>query len=139
MHQIEHFSTLTVGPPQRLQFFNQIARQAYEGTRVTSEDAMFAAEMWRWRLGDLTMIRPRSPGATVERSWRVDEGEHTHLVLHIQHRGRTRIRQCGREAELNAGDMEINFAPEHYRLDLTGPNDILSVDMPAQPVLDRVP
>ena len=61
------------------------------------------------------------------------------LVLHIQQRGCTRFKQSGREAQLRPGDMEINFAPKHYRLDLTGPNDLLAVDMPASPLLDRVP
>ena len=140
MNQIERFSTAGMNAAHRLPFWNQIAEQAFVGTRVRSDDPLFIAEMWRWRLGDIVMLRPRSPSATVERSASdADGGDPSdRLVLHIQHRGRSRFRQGAREAELSAGDMEINFSPKHYRLDLAGPNDILSVDMPAQPLMARV-
>lgn len=141
MDSIERFSTTVLQAPRRLQFWNEITAQAYVGTRVYSDDSKFVAEMWRWRVGDIVMLRPRSPSAVVERGTSGQSGPDSsrRLVLHIQQRGRTQFRQAGREAQLRAGDMEINFAPRHYRLDLAGPNDLLSVDMPAAPVLDRVP
>lgn len=141
MDSIERFSTTVLQAPRRLQFWNEITAQAYAGTRVHSDDSKFVAEMWRWRVGDIVMLRPRSPSAVVERGTSGLSGPDgaRRLVLHIQQRGCTRFRQAGREAQLRAGDMEINFAPRHYRLDLAGPNDLLSVDMPAAPVLDRVP
>ena len=139
MHQMERFSTLMMKPQQRLRFWNEIASQAFAGTKIHSDDPLFRAEMWRWRLGELVMLRPRSPQATVERNLDLAKGDPSHIVLHIQHRGRTRLSQDGRQAELSAGDMEVNFAREHYRLDLRDSNDILSVEMPAEPVLDRVP
>jgi AraC-like DNA-binding protein len=141
MDSIERFSTAVLQAPRRLQFWNEITAQAYAGTRVHSDDSKFVAEMWRWRVGNIIMLRPRSPSAVVERGTSGRSGPDTsrRLVLHIQQRGCTRFRQAGREAQLRAGDMEVNFAPRHYRLDLAGPNDLLSVDMPATPVLDRVP
>jgi AraC-like DNA-binding protein len=141
MDRIERFSTAVLQAPRRLQFWNEITDQAFKDTRVYSDDAQFVAEMWRWRVGDIIMLRPRSPSAVVERGGSVPAGSDSssRLVLHIQQRGCTQFRQAGREAQLHAGDMEINFARRHYRLDLAGPNDLLAVDMPASPVLDRVP
>lgn len=137
MQPVEHLSTLTLTPTQRLPIWNEIAAQVFPGTNVLSDDPVFAAEMWHWRLGDLTLMRPLTPRGHVHRQ--ASTTPTSHLVLHIQHRGQTRYKQRGHIAELGSGDMNLNCTHEPYHVELSAGNELLCVEFPAQPLLERVP
>ncbi|WP_321393710.1 helix-turn-helix domain-containing protein [Emcibacter sp.] len=139
MGSVQILSTRSLKPPHRLRFWNEIAKEAYSGTHIESDDDRFEAELWRWKLQDLVMIRPRAPRSIVRREATSGGLPSDKLVLHLQHHGKSRFRQGLHEFELMAGDMEINPADSLYSLDVSDRNDMLSVELPIAPLLEKVP
>jgi len=136
MSLIEHFSTATVAQGDRLDYWNRLTNETYPGTLVDQRRDAFEAEMRRWTLGDLTMIRPRSCGSLVQR--RPTGSSPEAIVLHVQHSGRSRHEQCGRVAELGVGDFVLSSANEPYRIDLRS-HEFLVVEMPRSGLEARLP
>ncbi|NBC36706.1 helix-turn-helix domain-containing protein [Novosphingobium sp. FSY-8] len=136
MSQIERFSTADVADCDRLDFWNRLTDQTYPGTLVDRRHAHFEAEMLRWTLGDLTMIRPRSRSSLVTRRPTGERSER--VVLHFQHSGRSRHEQFGRAAELNVGDFVLSSADEPYRIDLLD-HEFLVVEFPRAGLAARLP
>ena len=139
MGSVQILSTRSLKPPHRLRFWNEIAQEAYSGTYIESDDDFFEAELWHGRFQDLVMIRPRAPRCTVKRDAAYDESRGDKLVLHLQHHGNSRFRQGQHEFELTTGDMELNPASSLYSLDVSDRNDMLSVEMPAAPLREKIP
>ncbi|KPF92933.1 hypothetical protein IP81_04925 [Novosphingobium sp. AAP83] len=135
----QFLSTRSLKTQYRLKFWNEITGTAYHGTRIFSDVEDFNADLWRWNLRDLVLIRPRSPRARIERLPPTLGSSECKLVLHIQHRGRTQIDQLERHALLEPGDMEFNIGDSKYCLDVSDSNDILSVELPLQPLRVRIP
>jgi AraC-like DNA-binding protein len=139
MTVIEHLATSGVGPGEQLRFWNRVASETFSGLAVDGPVESFPAEMWRWSLGALTMIRPRSPAAVVHsraegRSVRSDQ-----VILHMQHRGRSLHSQFGRSSELHSGDLTLFASDAPYRVDLSDANDMLVVEMPRALLQLRTP
>ena len=139
MQAIETYCTTTVRPHERLQFWNLISNRIFSGTQVRSADPVFDAEMWWWRVGSLSLLRPRCPVAVVDRYGDPQGRDPTHVVLHLQHRGTSRVLQGSQAAQLCAGDLVLNTPTEHYRLDVLARTDMLSVEMPIAPLEQRYP
>jgi len=139
MSVIEKFATRGIAPGERLDFWNRLASETYAGTHVDSPSEAFVAEMWRWTLGDLTMIRPRSEASVVSRWATGAVGTEDRVVLHLQHRGFSRHRQWRREADLQAGDFSLCSAAEPYRLDLSRGHELLVVELPRTALATRLP
>lgn len=136
---IERFATANVAPTERLEFWNQLASDTYPGTAVDSPNRSFVAEMLRWKLGDLVMIRPRSEASVVQR-WRTDAPDGPdNVVLHLQHRGYSQHSQRQRIAELQTGDFSLCAAMEPYRLDLCAGHEFLVVELPRAALAQRLP
>jgi len=138
MSVIEKFATGDVAPRERLAYWNRIASETYSGTHVDSDSEAFAAAMWRWSLGDLVMIRPRSEASVVHR-WAQGPDAVGRVVLHLQHRSASRHHQWDREADLQAGDFSLLAADEPYRLDLKGGHELLVVELPRTALASRIP
>jgi len=139
MGTIERFATTNVDPVHRLDYWNRIVGETFLGLKVDSDRQTFKAEMLRWRLGDLTMIRPRSAEAVVHR-WRDDHpSRQDRLMLHFQHSGHSRQFQRGLEADLGAGDFVLADGNEYYRLDISPANDVLVVEMARSAIAERLP
>ena len=139
MSLIERFDTATVTPRERLDFWNQLAWDTYPGTCIDSDRDTFHAQMLRWDLGDLAMIRPRAPAVVVQR-WQNETPQGPEkVVLHLQHRGASEHRQRGRVAELRAGDFSLCSAIEPYRLDLSPGHEFLVVELPRAAIAQRIP
>ncbi|MBN9144304.1 MULTISPECIES: helix-turn-helix domain-containing protein [unclassified Novosphingobium] len=136
MSTIEHFSTARIAANERLDFWNRLTNETYPGTLVDQRKDAFEAEMRRWSLGDLVMIRPRSCGSLVQR--RPTGSAPEAVVLHVQHSGRSRHEQCGRVAELGVGDFVLSSANEPYRIDLRQ-HEFLVVEMPRAGLEARLP
>jgi AraC-like DNA-binding protein len=136
MSAIEHFSTTSVAEGDRLDFWNRLTNETYPGTLVDRRKETFEAEMLRWTLGDLTMIRPRSRDSLVQR--RPTGSAPEAIVLHVQHTGRSRHEQCGRVSELGVGDFVLSSANEPYRIDLRQ-HEFLVVEMPRAGLEARLP
>ncbi|MAW79826.1 MAG: hypothetical protein CMI63_06280 [Parvularcula sp.] len=137
--EIEHILTRQVPQPERLEFWNRIASETFCGLTVDSERDTFDAEMWRWSLGDLTMIRPRSPNAVVQRNARLARSGGDRVMLHFQHAGSCLHAQADKVLHLRAGDSILTDSNEDYRVDLSSDNDMLVVEMPRLAVIERMP
>lgn len=133
---VEKFDTLRLAPGKRLTFWNELVERVYTGTWINTPKQDFAAEMWRWQVGDLRMIRPVSDPAQVGRSAdpSIDE---EHLVLHLQRRGKSCARQERREAELAPGDFILVSASQAYTLEATS-HEMLVVQFPRRLIEGKV-
>jgi AraC-like DNA-binding protein len=134
---VEKFETAGVAPMQRLAFWNDLVGRTYSGTFVDAPSPDFAAKMWRWTVGDLSMIRPRSDPSRVGR--RPDlAAKEERIVLHLQRRGSSIHSQDGRDAHLQAGDFAICSADVPYQIDLLTAHELLVVEFPRRLLAARV-
>ena len=137
MNIVEKFETIGIAAPKRLAFWNEVVGHTYGGTFVNATVPDFSAEMWRWTVGDLSMIRPRSVPSHVGR--RPDFGaREERVVLHLQRRGTSIHRQRGCEAALNAGDFTLSSADHAYDIELPTAHELLVVEFPRRLLAARV-
>ena len=135
MGAIERFSTASVRFDQRLEFWNRLTGETYPGTTVDQRHETFDAEMLRWTLGDLVMMRPRADATVVTR--RPISSEPERIVLHLHHRGRAQYDQIGRVAEVAAGDLMLCSTWSQYRLDVAD-HECLIVEMSRAALEQRI-
>ncbi|UVO50667.1 helix-turn-helix domain-containing protein [Sphingomonas sp. SUN019] len=136
MNAVQKFDTLGLAPAERLPFWNELVDRVYTGTWVNTAKPDFAAEMWRWKVGDLNMIRPRSDPAQVGRD--ADRAaDEEQIVLHLQRRGTSCHRQNGREALLNPGDFVLMSAARPYLVDLAM-HELLVVQFPRRLIEHKI-
>lgn len=127
---IERFSTRTVPPPRRLEYWNQLLGDTYSGLNVDAMSSGLEADMKRWRLGDAIMIWPQSCGVTVTRHRQAaQQMAERRAVLHIAHREHASLVERGREISLRPGDMVLCAADDSYRWDATVRHEILIVEL----------
>lgn len=139
MGSMEKFTTRGVSPAQRLDYWNRLCGESLARTSVDTSSRSFRAEMWRWSLGDLTMIRPRSEASRVARSGHCRPDGRANVVLHLQHHGHSRHRQGRHEAELSPGSFILSAAEEDYAFELGTEHEMLVVEMPRDRLLERLP
>jgi AraC-like DNA-binding protein len=137
MGLLEKFETAPIAPGDRLAFWNNLVGQIYGGTFVNAEKPDFDATMWRWSVGDLEMIRPRSQRSHVGRAPDPRATEQR-VVLHLQRRGTSRHHQWSREADLHPGDFVLCSANHPYAIDLMTAHELLVVEFPRALIADRV-
>lgn len=137
MNAVQKFDTLGLAPPERLRYWNDLVDRVYTGTWVNTTKTDFAAEMWRWRIGDLNMIRPRSDPSQVGRAAEASTDEEN-IVLHLQRRGASSHRQDRREASLGPGDFVLLTTARPYVIDLPTPHEMLVVQFPRRLVEHKV-
>ncbi|WP_408590665.1 helix-turn-helix domain-containing protein [Novosphingobium sp.] len=136
---IERFSTQAEAPGRRLDFWNRIVGETYDGLVVDTMRQDFAAEMLRWRLGDLTMIWPRSCGVTVRR--RPEAARHMdrqRVVLHIAQETAPTLTERGREVTLRTGDLVLCAAEDAYCWDVASQHQMLVVEIDRDRLGDRI-
>lgn len=139
MSMIERFATDSVAPPERLHFWNRVSSETFSGLIVDSACDNFSANMSRWHLGDLTMIRPLSQQARVQR-WKDGASDRPdRIIFHLQNRGHSLNSQWGREAELGTGDLTLCYAGDSYYTDLSDRNEMLVVEMSRAALSSRLP
>ncbi len=137
MTSVEKFETSGIDPAKRLAFWNELVGNTYSGTFVNAPTPNFEAEMWRWSVGDLSMIRPRSDPSQVGR--RLDpRATEERVVLHLQRRGISMHHQGARDAHLRAGDFALCSANEAYSIDLITRHELLVVEFPRRLLAARI-
>ena len=137
MGAIEHFATAGLRPREQLPFWNRLASETFSGVVIDCAAESFPAEMWRWSLGELTLLRPCSPAAIVHRTLPARQvGER--VVLQLQHRGRSRAILSGGEHELSNGDFALRAGRGDARLALSDANEMLVVEMPRAAIGGRL-
>lgn len=139
MGSIEKFTTRGVAPAQRLDYWNRLCCESLARTRVDSASESFRAEMWRWSIGELLMLRPRSEASHVTRSGHSGPDGQANIVLHFQHHGRSRHRQGRQEADLVQGSFILSAGDEDYAFELGTEHELLVVEMPRARLLERMP
>ncbi|MCW6530850.1 helix-turn-helix domain-containing protein [Sphingomonas sp. MMSM20] len=137
MGTIEKFATTRIAPRQRLRYWNDLVDRIYTGTWVNTQGEEFRGEMWRWDIGDLAMIRPRSTQSTVGRRGAAAGGEER-VILHLQCRGSSRHTQNGDECVLQPGDFVLSSPHQPYTIDLRE-HELLVVEFPRAPLAERIP
>ena len=137
MNAVQKYETLSLAPAERLPFWNDVVDRVYTGTWVNTAKADFVAEMWRWKVGDLDMIRPRSDPAQVGRAAdrAVDEEQ---IVLHLQRRGISNHRQDRREASLAPGDFILMSTDRPYKIDLPHTHELMVVQFPRRLIEHKI-
>ena len=135
---IEHYSTSRVEPGLRRDFWNELMEDTYQGLVVDPFSTRFSADLSRWRMGDVTMIWPRSAAATVARR-RSEYLSSQKVVLHVVHAGECMLQQRGRTAMLKTGDLVVCAAEESYRFDVAGKHQMLVVEMDRSMIASQVP
>ena len=136
MGQIERFTTTSVKPSARLDFWNQLAGATYPGLSIDAPDADLRADILRWKLGDVTLSRPRSQASVAQRTW--PSGEPA-IMLHYQRYGTSRQSQRGTICELRAGDLALCSSDEPYRLELSPKHELFVVELPRSRLEGRLP
>ena len=68
MNAVERFTTADVTPRDRLDYWNRLCGETLERTLVDTGVRHFRAQMLRWSVGELTMLRPRSDASVVRRA-----------------------------------------------------------------------
>ena len=135
MGLMEKFETTGIAPADRLAYWNDLVDRIFTGTWVNTSAVDFGAELWRWKVGELAMARPRCNPSQVGRSPRLEEER---IVLHLQHRGISRQRQFGHETEMAPGDFSLCSANHAYGFDLPTAHDLLVVEFPRSLIEGRV-
>ena len=136
---IEHFSTRQATAGRKIDYWNQLLGETYCGLVADPLNQRFEAQMSRWRLGDMTMIWPKSAGVSVARRHGSANLADQRLVFHLLHAGECRLSHRGGEVKMRAGDMAICAGEEHYRFDVSGNHEMLVVEMSRSRVADRLP
>lgn len=137
MSAVQKFDTLGLEPAARLPFWNDLVDRVYAGTWVNKVSPDFSAAMWRWKVGDLDMIRPRSDPSQVGRApdRATDEEK---IVLHLQRRGTSIHRQDRHEATLTPGDFVLLSTARPYVIDLPTAHELLVVQFPRKLIESKV-
>jgi AraC-like DNA-binding protein len=135
MTAIEKFTTAHIRQGDRLGYWNRLTDETYAGTSVDQGAHAFEAEMLRWNLGELTVIRPKANASVVAR--RPTGGGDERIVLHLQHRGRCRQEHVGRTVDMCSGDFSLCTVAAPYRFELTE-HEFLVVEMPRPAIEERV-
>lgn len=139
MTVIERLSTEQFAQAERLERWNRIASETFSGLLVDSEKETFNAEMLRWSIGDLTLIRPRSPAASVQRNPRIARDSGDKVILHFQHAGRCHHSQSKHEFDMPAGDFVLADCNLPYCVEFDEFNEMLVAEMPRAAIADRLP
>jgi len=137
MAVVERFSTRSVAPGQRLNYWNELAKSTYSGMSVDASDKTLHAQMLRWKFGDFNMIRPRSDASIVRRAASADGEER--VILHLQSRGQSLQRQRDHDAELSAGDFSICSTSEPYIFVNSPQHEVLVAELPRRVLAERLP
>lgn len=135
---IEHYSTRQVEPNRRIDFWNELVGQTYDGLVVDPLQPQFHAFMQRWRLDNLTLGRPRSAGAVVARR-KGGSASTQGIVVHIVQSGVLSLSHRGKEVQLGPGDMVVCASEDYYRFDVKGAHELLVVEMDRRMVDERMP
>ena len=136
MGAVQKFATTGIAPRERLRFWNDLVDRIYTGTYVNTPGEDFAGEMWSWRVGDLSMIRPRSTASFVGRM--ATHSAEERLILHLQCKGTSLHRQDQAESILEPGDFVLGSPHKPYSMDLSA-HELLVVEFPKQPLAERFP
>ncbi|CAN5329670.1 hypothetical protein BH10PSE14_BH10PSE14_09890 [soil metagenome] len=137
MSAVQKFDTFGLAPVERLPFWNDLVDRVYAGTWVNAATSDFSAAMWRWKVGELNMIRPRSDPSQVGRA--ADRAtDEEQIVLHLQRRGTSTHRQDRHEATLMPGDFVLLSAARPYVIDLPTSHELLVVQFPRRLIESKV-
>lgn len=135
-NQISAYSTAEVAAHQRIGYWNGLLCDTFTSLEVSPKyQDQFQGELKSTGLADLSLSRVLSSPAKVShsRSMASHESEH-HFLLHMQLRGSSKNRQCGKEALLNAGDFTLCDNTRPYEVAFEDTNEMLVLRITEQQI-----
>jgi AraC-like DNA-binding protein len=132
MEQIRYYSTGSVAPAFRPQYWDRIIAENFAGGSVAARREKFGAEFWRWPMQGFGMVRARSHRSLVTR-WRDErprDPDGAGIMIHLQNTGFSRTRQDDRSALVSAGEMAVCNSISPYDVDISDSNDMLVLEIP---------
>jgi AraC-like DNA-binding protein len=123
------YSTESVGPAERLAFWNAIASRAIAPMSIEAMGAApFRAELGRASLGRCELFSPRSTAASVRFDGAVRRRagvRKRRMLLMLQCEGRSLAQLAGRDVELQPGDSVVIDAEAPYTIGFTEPTRVI--------------
>ncbi len=132
MEQIEARSTAGLAPPQRIEYWNDIAAQARSPSVWHSEDApRFSGRLRRTRIDDFAVTEVCvTPSIVRHGAQHVARTQDALFALKLQIDGESVTRQSGREAKLSAGDFTLCDSLRPYEMLCAVDNRVLVLAIP---------
>lgn len=132
---VERFSTPFCSAKANLQLWNEVAGISSAGLTVDSVGSDFKGELYRWRLGDMTLLWPRATESVVRRH--AGTGSEERLFVHLQGQGECLQQQGVSQCRLRPGDLSLctSDLPSELR---TTTHDMLVIDLPRRHIADRL-
>lgn len=134
------FSTNGLLGQTSIRAWNDFHEHAFPGLHISGKNDDFFGQVQSLSIGDLTLTRPQSAAAVVQR--RLNNSLHDgggQLVFHLMQSGQCNLLHRNRTAQIRAGDMGLCLSEEFYSLDLPLAHDCLIVDMPVERMQAKVP
>lgn len=110
---VESFDTCRIPQRQRVEYWNQAARRAFDAIRVRPDPRGFTARLCRRSLGALQLTSVHSSATEVEGSTSERLGG---IYLLASERGQFEVQQRGRRGLLLPGGLTVLYPHEPYRL-----------------------
>lgn len=136
---IEVVSTRQFAQQERLDAWNELISETYDGMVVDAVVDRFDARLGIWQMEDLRIVRPRSRPATITRSQTRRRSPDTSYIVHILTEGSVTLQQRGYRSELKPGDMIICAAEESYCFDANTTHEMLVTEFDHKALVDRCP
>lgn len=132
MPRLETFSTASLAPGRRLDFWNDLTCSTFTPNVTDPRDPRsFEPSLSCAAVGEVLLSEVHSSPAIVRHtSQHVAKTHQAMFFLHVQLQGRTGNRQDGREACLNAGDFTLFDNTRPYQMVCDEPNTVLVVGVP---------
>lgn len=132
---VERFSTPFFSAKANLRLWNEVAEISSAGLTIDAASAGFRGDLYRWRLGDITLLWPHATESVVRR--RPTTGGEERLLVHLQGRGECLQQQGARQCRLRPGDLSLctSELPSELR---TTTHDMLVIDLPTRHLQGRV-
>ena len=125
---VRNFSTQALPESQRLDAWNALLADTYQGMKAMPARPGFEAELFRRQVGPFTLARVRSPSVTVTRQ---TEGLHSSsgkLIIQLLHAGRTTLQVGGGTIDLLPGDVTVGESDSPYTVTSNAPHDVLLME-----------
>jgi AraC-like DNA-binding protein len=132
--KVEVYTTEGVAPRERLSYWNRLMRATFDSGAVCAspEARAFSAHMVRAKLADLQFVELCAGSTAVRHADSPGAASRKLFILQLQLEGCSVKRQCGRVAELTAGDFTIcdGDSARRFELDSRGFHRQLSIGIP---------
>ena len=136
-----HYSTRDLPQSAKLGYWNDVVSEVFSPMETKPADRdSFNAEVEAVKLGRFWLANPRSTPAIINRlPGHVVKTRDRRYFLHMQMEGRIGVKQDGREALLNVGDLVLTDSAMPYTLSFNENCSTLVMILTANDLINRLP